>query len=247
LADTLILCYHAVSEDWRADLALPQQLLERQLSLLARLGYRGVTFEQAVVDGSAGRRVAVTFDDCFRSVLDLAFPVLSAIGWPATVFVVTDFGDGEGPLRWPGIDKWLGTDHEHELAAMSWEQLGRLKAAGWEVGSHTCSHPRLTELSPSAAEHELEDSRLICERQLGAPCVSVAYPYGDVNQDVVAAARRSGYRYGAGLPARPHPARPLEWPRVGVYNVDRLWRFVLKVAPVSRWIRTREAAGHSAS
>jgi len=242
VSDPLVLCYHAVSETWKPTLCVRSGQLADHLELLARWGYHGVTFSEAVSGAGTGKRVAVTFDDGFHSVLDHALPILTDLGWPATMFAVTDFGDGAAPLRWSGIDHWIGTVHEPELKALSWAELRTLQSAGWEVGSHTCSHPHLTQLSDPEVHRELADSRELCEQHLGSPCLSLAYPYGDVSESVVRGAREAGYRAAAALPAPLHPPRPLEWPRVGVYGLDGLFRFALKASSLGRRVRTRNRA-----
>jgi len=237
-----VLCYHAVSDTWPAALSVRPRRLEAQLDFLLRRGYRGATFHDAVTSQPAGRTVVVTFDDAFRSVLDHAFPILEQAGIPGTVFVPTRFPDDGRPLGWPGIDQWAATPHAHELAGLSWEQLGTLAHAGWEIGSHSRTHPRLTRLDDAALAAELADSRAACERGTGTACRSVAYPYGDVDRRVAGAARAAGYSAGAALPDRPGPAAPLAWPRVGVWHTDRLWRFALKASPlVTRLRSTYEA------
>jgi peptidoglycan/xylan/chitin deacetylase (PgdA/CDA1 family) len=235
--DVLVLCYHAVSERWPASLAVRPKRLEAQLGRLVRAGYRGVTFHEAVVGRRSGKTLAVTFDDAFQSVLDIAFPIMSGLGLPGTVFVPTAFADSGEPLRWTGIEHWADGPHRDELAGLSWPDLNRLAEAGWEVGSHSHSHRRLTGLDDAALAAELGESRAACERGTGRPCRSIAYPYGDVDRRVVAAARTAGYEAGASLPARLGPADPLDWPRVGVYQVDRLWRFRLKASPRVRRLR----------
>src|SRR5207248_2492572 len=116
---------------------------ERQLSLLHRRGFRGVTVAEALTDPPAGRVLAVTFDDAYRSVLELARPILESLGMVASVYVVTGWAERPGPMSWPGIDQWVGGPHEQELACMGWDELRSLADGGWEVGSHTRSHPRL--------------------------------------------------------------------------------------------------------
>ena len=121
---------------------------------------------------------------------------------------------------------------------MTWDQLGELERSGWEVGSHTRSHPRLSQVADDAElADELEGSKRVCEERLGHPCDSIAYPYGDHDERVVEAAGRAGYRYGLTLPARLHAERELAWPRVGVYHVDSGRRFRLKVSPGLRALR----------
>ena len=240
MSDVLVLCYHAVSPRFPAPLSVTPDAFERQLRLLLDRGYRGVTFSEAV-SSPPGKAMAVTFDDAYLSVLELGKPILDRLGLPATVFVPTDYPDRDGPMAWPGIDQWLGGPHEAELRPMSWEQIGGLADAGWEIGSHTCSHPHLTQLDADALEREMAESKAECERRLGRQCSTIAYPYGDYDARVAAAAGRAGYQAACTLPARFHAARPLEWPRVGVYHADDDRRFRMKVSPLVRKARASRA------
>jgi peptidoglycan/xylan/chitin deacetylase (PgdA/CDA1 family) len=226
----LVLCYHAVSESWPSDLAAKPTALERQLRMLLAAGHRAGTFAEVLAEGAARPTLAVTFDDGFRSVLTRAQPILERLGIPGTVFVTTDFPD-RGPLRWEGISHWLAGPHEDELTPLGWEDLRRLAARGWEIGSHTRSHPYLTRLDAGGLAAELEGSRAALELELTIACRSVAYPYGDVDDAVVAAARRCGYRAGAVLGRAAAAAGPLAHPRVGVYRGDAPWRFRAKLFP----------------
>ena len=243
MSDVLVLCYHALADRWPASLNVTPDSFREQVSLLARRGYVGATFHQAVNDPPAKRTVAVTFDDAYRSVIERAFPVLSEHGMPATVFAVTKFAGGDSVMSWPGIDNWMGGPHEAELAPMSWEELGRLQEAGWEVGSHTHSHPRLTRLDDAQLDEELVRSREICAERMGGPCRSLAYPYGDYDDRVIAAADRAGYEVAGTLGGRLYSALPLRWPRVGIYHVDSLRRFRAKASPLVRRLRTTRAWG----
>lgn len=182
-------------------------------------------FSEAVLKRPRGRLVAVTFDDGYRSVLTRAKPILDRLGWPGTLYVPTDYIGTERPMSWPGIDQWVGGRFEQELMPLSWDALRELQEAGWEIGSHTSSHPHLTRLGHRELRSELVTAKDACERELGRACPSVAYPYGDVDDRVIAAARATGYRTGAALPDRHHAADPLRWPRVGVYFSDDDGRF----------------------
>jgi peptidoglycan/xylan/chitin deacetylase (PgdA/CDA1 family) len=236
MGNALVLCYHAISNRWSSELSITPESFERQLSLLKERGYRGATFRDAV-SSSNGKVMAVTFDDAYRSVLELAEPILTALDCPATVFVPTNFPAMRAPMSWAGIDDWLGGPDEPELMPLSWDELRSLADRGWEVGSHTRSHPRLTQLDDDSLSTELRESREICAAELGGACESLAYPYGDVDNRVIEATARAGYRQAAGLPARWHAEDPLNWPRVGVYHHDPHWRFRLKISRAVQRLR----------
>lgn len=238
MGDALILAYHAVSDTWPADLSVTVDEFEQQLGRLVRAGYRGATLTDALEHPQPGRTVVVTFDDAYLSVLERAYPVLSALGVPGVVFVPTDWPDRPPPMAWPGISQWVGTEHEREMRCLSWSQLGELAAAGWEIGSHTCSHPHLTTLPDEALRHELRSSRAVLEDRLGRPCRTLAYPYGDHDQRVMDESEDAGYRWACALPAQAMASHRLRVRRVGVYRGESWLRHRAKVSPLVR--RARE-------
>lgn len=227
MSDLVVLCYHGISDSWPAPTTVKVADLKDQLADFLCRGYRGATFAEALTNPPAERTVVVTFDDAHLSVGELAAPILAELGIPATVYVPTDFPDSGRPMGWDGYDIWLGTEHERELACMGWDRLRELAASGWEIGSHTCSHPHLPRLEEAEIATELSRSRERCEAEISAPCLSLAYPYGDFDERVVSAARKAGYRFAATIPRGPEPPLPLRWPRVGVYlgeNASRIRR-----------------------
>jgi peptidoglycan/xylan/chitin deacetylase (PgdA/CDA1 family) len=170
-------------------------------------------------------------------VFEHAEPILSALELPGTVFAPTTFMSGDQSLHWPGIESWRDTAHAHELRAMSWQQLGQLAERGWEIGSHTCTHPRLMELPDAVLRAELSESLEQCTQHLGRQCRSVAYPYGEVDVRIAAIAADVGYLAGACLSHSLAPQGPHLWPRVGVFHDDFDLRFRLKVSPITRSVR----------
>jgi peptidoglycan/xylan/chitin deacetylase (PgdA/CDA1 family) len=234
--DVLVICYHALSPTWRSELSLTPDSFEYQVRHLLDRGWHATTFAAAALEPPAARTLAITFDDAFASVKLYAAPVLARLGVPATIFAPTAFLDG-GPLAWPGLDRWQNTPDAGELTAMTWEDLRELAGAGWEIGSHTRTHPRLTQVSGPDLERELGGSREECTRELGVECRSIAYPYGDVDARVADAARQLGYSAGAALSSRLERLGPYRHPRVAIYHEDPAWRFRLKAARPVRDLR----------
>lgn len=237
MADVLVLCYHAVSPTWSATFSVTPDTLERQLSQLVRAGWRGASFTDAVLAPPAEKTLAVTFDDGFASVFEVAEPILTGLGVPGTVFAPTAFMSERQALHWQGIEAWRGTPHEHELRCMSWNDLGRLAERGWEIGSHSHNHPHLPVLTDAQLRDELRGSFEQCSSNLGCPCRSIAYPYGDVDVRVAKLAREVGYQTGACLAHSLVQLGPLLWPRVGIWHSDSDLRFRLKISSVTRSAR----------
>ena len=217
MSDALVLCYHGVSEDWPADFSITPGRLADQLRWFLDRRYRPATFTAAARGELDGRVLAVTFDDAYRSVAELAAPLLAELGVTGTVFAPTRFVRDQDARGWDGTDEWAGSRWEGELAVLGWDGLRLLAEAGWEVGSHTRTHPRLTRLADEELREELAGSRAEVEEGLGGPCRSLAYPYGDLDDRVAAAAREAGYAAAGGvLPARLSARDPLRFPRISV-------------------------------
>jgi peptidoglycan/xylan/chitin deacetylase (PgdA/CDA1 family) len=238
----LILCYHAVSERWPWVGTVEPDVLSRQLRYALELGYRPRTLTAALREPAGTPTLVVSFDDAFASVLERGLPVLEDLGVPGTVFVPTEFAAEAAPMTWSTLARWIGTEHEPELLCMGWDQLRRLADAGWEVGSHTCSHPNLTAIGALDAAEELRRSRRACEDALQRSCPALAYPFGARDRTVVGLAEDAGYEVGVTLGERLWEAlaapSPLELARDGVYRSTRAARFRLAVSPALRRLRT---------
>ena len=83
----LVLCYHAVSDEWDHLLAVRPRAFERQLTSLLRRGYRPVGASEALA--GQGRLLHVTFDDAYRNIA-AALEILERLGVPATVFAARE-------------------------------------------------------------------------------------------------------------------------------------------------------------
>jgi peptidoglycan/xylan/chitin deacetylase (PgdA/CDA1 family) len=221
--DRLVLGYHSVSAAGASKLVVTSSQLRRQLSLLVARGYEGSTFSFTVTGQVVAPRVAVTFDDGERRVLEHGFPVLEELGVVGTVFVPVSR---------------IGTAHH-----LSWDDLSFLSASGWEIGSHATTHVRLTELDDVALDDELRSSRNAIEERLGIACRSIAYPYGAVDERVRVAAVRAGFSAGC-VTAALRSTDPLLWPRVGIDGRDPHVVFVAKTSRTGRAVRA-SAVGRS--
>ncbi|MGD0114739.1 MAG: polysaccharide deacetylase family protein [Dehalococcoidia bacterium] len=194
-----ILMYHRVCDQPRSQdplgLCTQPQDLDRVLRYLTVHRYRFVSLDaalRALVAGKAkGQRLAcLTFDDGYRDFYTTAFPILQKHGASATVFLVVDrLGDTN---RW---DDGYGLP---PVPLMDQRQVRELDAAGIELGSHTLSHPRLTQLGAPEQAREIIDSRKALEAMLGHSVSYFCYPHMDSDDAVQTLARRAGYRAAFG-------------------------------------------------
>jgi peptidoglycan/xylan/chitin deacetylase (PgdA/CDA1 family) len=227
---SLVLCYHAVSQGWPDGLAVPPSLFERQLRSLLGRGYVSVPAAQ-VVTGQRGF-LHVTFDDAYKSVAG-AVPILERLNVSATVFACAEYAQDGRPLDVPELAAQARA-YPGELATMTWDELRGLAERGVEIGSHTLTHPHLPELSDAELGRELSESRERVEGELGRSCAFLAYPYGEEDPRVRAAARRAGYEAAFALRSRPSPIDPYAVPRVDLYRKDRPLRAWLKTSLLPR-------------
>jgi peptidoglycan/xylan/chitin deacetylase (PgdA/CDA1 family) len=84
---------------------------------------------------------------------------------------------------------------------MNADQIKEIAAAGWEIGSHSVSHPApgyLNSITPERLRYEVVQSRLDLETALNLPVLTFAYPSGEVNSDIVDYVKFAGYIAGMG-------------------------------------------------
>jgi peptidoglycan/xylan/chitin deacetylase (PgdA/CDA1 family) len=181
-------CYHRFGVETKKDpYRISLARLAAQLDWLRADGWRSVSLTQvaAALDGDTRalppKGVLLSVDDGYKAGA-LAAPVFERHGFRAVYFVVPSvLGDG---------------------AFLSYQDLHGLEARGFEVASHTLTHPDLAKvpkgMDPAAyvrwVDHELVESKRLLERGLGHPVGALAWPYGAYNPSVAAAAKRAGYR-----------------------------------------------------
>src|SRR3984893_16932471 len=164
----------------------PQQF-ERHLWWLRRAGLAGVTLSEGIRrlrTRNAARCVALTFDDGYADNVVNAAPILAQYRFSATCFVVSD--------RIGSYNTWDAELLGGRKSLMNEAQLKTWVDAGFEVGSHTSTHPDLTTLSRDAAMEELVTSRKELQRLIGAPIATFCYPFGRLNAESVWAGRGAG-------------------------------------------------------
>jgi peptidoglycan/xylan/chitin deacetylase (PgdA/CDA1 family) len=180
-----VLTYHDVT-DYPTNEQVSLAVLRAQLSAAMRWGVQFVPLpvlaERLLRGEPVDRLGAITFDDALVGVHRNAVMVLSELGLPATVFVVSDRLGVASPDWYPGSDRVMTVDELREVAG-----------AGLDIQSHSRTHADLPQLSGPALDRELCDSRAVLSDLLGRDVEYLAYPFGHYDARVCKAAQQAGY------------------------------------------------------
>jgi peptidoglycan/xylan/chitin deacetylase (PgdA/CDA1 family) len=131
-------------------------------------GYTALDLCEAVRcfrDGNMRRKyVVITFDDGYADFYAHAFPELNRWGYSATVFLPTAY---------------IGTEARqfNGKYCLTWSQVRELQNHGISFGSHTVTHPQLSDLDESAVAAEVTKSKKAIEDNLGQEIHSFSYPF----------------------------------------------------------------------
>lgn len=187
----LVLCYHGLRSDrWRADepsfpnLHLDPDTFDAHCRVL-RSGCHPIGLDdwraaRAGKRALPARPVLVTFDDGYRSVFEIARPILTQHGIPAVVFVCTDPVREQRLFRFDAeARRAANTNADGDpLAPMTVDQVRTLADEGFEVGAHTASHVRLKDESDAAQREQMAACRERLEEWTGRRITALAYPFG---------------------------------------------------------------------
>lgn len=86
-------------------------------------------------------------------------------------------------------------DHEFKREDLLTEAQVKTIAEDFEIGAHTMTHPRLTEVSDSQARQEMHDSKAYLENLLGKPITTFCYPGGNYFKRHITMAAEVGFTY----------------------------------------------------
>jgi len=226
----VVIYYHSVKKEG-------VRQFEKQMAYLAK-NYTVVKASHIKNAPTQGKRtiVAITFDDAFVSILKNALPVLKKWGLPANIFVPT--GNLGKPPQWEILNRCFDKDE----TVISKEQVAKLNNEGFEVSSHTVSHPVLTGIDKDRLRYELLNSKRELERIIGCKVLAISYPYGAYGKRVCEAAKKAGYELG--FTTEPcilnYQTDNLQIGRFAVSTRDSLMEFKLKVSgayQVTKYLR----------
>ena len=166
-----ILTYHSIDAS-RSPISVDEPAFRKHADWLASGQVKVVPIDELLKLPDSEDAVAITFDDAFQNMADVAWPLLRDRGLPATVYV---------PTGRVGRDNSWGEQVQRGIPTLGlcdWDALGRMAEEGLDVGSHTVNHVRLDGMSQELVEAELHLSAEAIEANLGARPRHFCYPYG---------------------------------------------------------------------
>ncbi|WP_431065185.1 polysaccharide deacetylase family protein [Methylotuvimicrobium sp.] len=184
----IVLMYHGTpTAPPITDYSLRASLFKHHLTYLKTNGWHLANVGKLMqFQNSPSKTIVLTFDDGYADNFENAFLPLIENGMKATWFITTDC-----------ISKyaqWMGSPSE-QTKMLSADQIREMSDAGMEIGSHTCSHPDLSQLSFKQQLEELTRSKQLLEDLLQKPVTGFAYPFGRYNEDTLKAVRAAGYKW----------------------------------------------------
>ena len=180
-----ILVYHNISAQDKGKLSIASKTFHAQIKQLHTDGFHALTLTDFTAF-TTGRRqlprksVLLTFDDGYKSFVQYARPILKDYAYGATLFVYSDF---------------IGAG-----SALSWQDLRTLSEQGFDVQAHSKTHTNLRrkEGESEAAyakriEAELAFPLTLYKKNLPRPVDALAYPYGEMDDELLAFVVKYGY------------------------------------------------------
>ncbi len=187
-----VISYHDIRENSTSIMQVTPRQFEEQMAYLKENGFHVISLESFfdfinLKRGLPEKSVVITFDDGWRSSYTIAYPVLEKYGFPATLFIYTDF---------------ISANNSN---ALTWEMLKEMNDKGLDVQVHSKTHQlgiawrkkdETEENYRKRLEQELLIPKNLVEQHIGKKVKYIAYAYGQFSSDFIKAAQSYGYQGG---------------------------------------------------
>jgi peptidoglycan/xylan/chitin deacetylase (PgdA/CDA1 family) len=225
-----ILAYHQTAPVPRRgtpvrSLVVSPRRFAMQLRAMRLLGWQGLSMrdlEPYLRGEKTGKVFGITLDDGYLNNYEVALPVLRALGFTATAFIVS--------AHVGGTNVWDQASGAPAVPLMEADQLRAWMSSGMEIGAHTRHHVHLCELDDAAAREEIAGSKRDLERMLNTEVRSFCYPFGEHSAAHAQMVRQAGYALATSVVSS--RARvgddPLRLPRINMHLYDRLPTFLAR-------------------
>lgn len=191
-----VLVYHSVSESSffkdPGENNVELRAFRLHMSILTKTPKKIASLDEGINSLKSGKllcdSIAVTFDDGIGDVYTDALRILESFRIPAAFFIVYEYADrgGESLISADGVRRRF----------MSWSEVYSLIEKGYEIGSHSYSHRRLSGLEGEELVKEIGYAKKKFEEK-GIRIRYFSYPYGfygDFSERTEEAVKLAGYK-----------------------------------------------------
>ncbi len=182
----VVVMYHRIGEEAEfPSTSVSKEQFEAHVALLEKQKYTVWPLPKLTAALQAGqaipdRTVAITFDDAYRSVYEIAWPRLRRAGLPFTLFVATNSVDNGAS------------------GFMSWGQIKEMSDAGVTIGNHTRTHLHMAAATIERSRSEIRHARQRLADELSVEPSLFAYPYGEASDEVRELVAAEGFKAAFG-------------------------------------------------
>jgi len=187
-----VLCYHDFSDTLSAtEMRIRGEVFAKQMQLLADSKINVISLSDFVLWKSGKKQlpaqnVMITIDDGWKSVYEVAFPILKKHSFPFSLGLYTDFIDNGGKTLEQGM-------------------LNEMRRGGMEIACHSATHPFPSKVKKArnAGEEayqaflnkEITQSKVDLDALFSIDTPAYIYPGGYYLQDMFPAIREGGMNY----------------------------------------------------
>ncbi|MBI1863726.1 polysaccharide deacetylase family protein [Candidatus Woesebacteria bacterium] len=180
----VIFCYHSIAKDNWAFSVKPKNLEKQMDYMLDNYESWSLSDLEKYLKGRkklTKNVFIVTFDDGYRNLLKSIDLFKSKSIYP-TVFLLSD------------KEKIKRKEISSKKLILKESDILILKSAGWEIGSHSKTHPNFWKLDENKLEEEIKGSKLNLEKNLNLKVNYFAYPKGKYTKNALNIVKKSGYK-----------------------------------------------------
>jgi len=186
-----VLCFHDVPDAAWFESVMAQ--LTAHYTIITPEAFHRQEFDSERIN------VLLTFDDGYRSWVDVVLPVLSQHDARAVFFITSGLLDAAEESEAAAarfVRERLALTRPRRT--LTWDGARALVAAGHTIGGHTYTHANLAQCDAAEVQKEVCTDRAKLEDELGVTLRDFAYPFGrrgDMRREAEAVLRDVGYAH----------------------------------------------------
>lgn len=222
----MIISYHRINPWYERDaLTVKPESFKNQINYLISKKFEFILPAEYLEENKKKleKKVIITFDDGFADNLWFAFKILKEFNIKPLIFLIVDYINTDKIFpryKYKDKDRFL-----------NWNEVKEMAENGVEFGSHTLTHPHLTQISIKKAKEEIFNSKKMIEDKIGKEVKFFCYPYGEFSKEIVEIVKESGYKAAFVTFKRGLKVKESEFTvrRIGIYGHNNFLIFKLKI------------------